>query len=211
MARAPFITFEGIEGSGKTTQIELLAEHLRSRGFSVLVTREPGGTPIGERLRDILLHPGTNAVPMTELFVLEAARSQIVAQVIAPSLADGTTVICDRFADSSLAYQGGGRGIAEGVVATVNALACAGTVPDRTIVLDMPVDEALARARQRTSTTDANRRFEDEDMRFHRAVAEAFRRLAAHEPTRVRLVDGQGEREQVFARVLGALAGVLPC
>jgi dTMP kinase len=190
MARAPFITFEGIEGSGKTTQIELLAEHLRSRGFSVLVTREPGGTPIGERLRDILLHPGTNAVPMTELFVLEAARSQIVAQVIAPSLADGTTVICDRFADSSLAYQGGGRGIAEGVVATVNALACAGTVPDRTIVLDMPVDE---------------------DMRFHRAVAEAFRRLAAHEPTRVRLVDGQGEREQVFARVLGALAGVLPC
>jgi dTMP kinase len=209
MSRANFITFEGIEGSGKTTQIQLLAEHLRERGHALVLTREPGGTTVGERLRDVLLDPTNQPTPLAELLILEAARAQVVAEVIAPALANGIHVLCDRFSDSSLAYQGGGRGLDPEMISGLSELACNGVVPDRTLILDLPVEKALTRARHRSSTTAANRRFEDEELHFHHAVAAAFRALALHAPTRVRLVDAQGTAGEVHLRVLNALAGVL--
>lgn len=208
--RGRFITFEGVEGSGKTTQVAALARYLTARGASVLATREPGGTALGERLRDVLLDPASDPVPLAELLMLEAARSQLVARVVLPALDAGTWVLSDRFSDSSLAYQGAARGLGKERVRALNEAACVGAVPDRTLVLDLPVDQALARARARASTTAANRRFEDEAFEFHRRVAVAFRDLAAEEPERVVLVDASGGPEAVHERVLAALAGMLP-
>jgi len=205
-----FITFEGIEGSGKSTQVELLARHLAARGARVLTTREPGGTPLGERVRAILLDPDSDPVPMSELFLLEAARAQLVARVIAPALAAGVTVLSDRFADSSTAYQGAARGLGEGVVAALNAAACGATLPTRTVVLDLGVEVAVERARARPSTTASNRRFEDEALAFHRLVALGYRELARQQPGRVRLVDASGSPEDVHRRVLRELEDLLP-
>ncbi|MGE5235290.1 MAG: dTMP kinase [Acidobacteriota bacterium] len=210
MPRGRLITLEGVEGSGKTTQIELLAAELTARGLPVVTTREPGGTRLGERLREILLDPTSDPVPLAELMILEAARTQLVATVIEPALRDGRWVLSDRFSDSSLAYQGLARGLGEPAVTALNALACGSTVPACTVVLDLPVEEALARARTRPSTTSSNRRFEDERLAFHQAVAEAFRELAAREPGRVVLVDGSGTPAEVHARVVHTLAGILP-
>jgi dTMP kinase len=204
------ITFEGIEGSGKSTQLELLANHLASQGVTLITTREPGGTSLGEHLRDVLLDPRERPVPLAELFLLEAARAQLVARVISPALDAGKVVLADRFADSSLAYQGGGRGLSDAAVATLNSLACEDLEPHRTLVLDLPVEVALARARHRPSTTADNRRFEDEALAFHRRVAEAYLRLARCHPDRVRIVNASGTREEVHERVLAALAGALP-
>lgn len=209
MSRGRFVTFEGVEGTGKTTQLGLLADALTRRGLDVVETREPGGTPLGERLRGLLLDPAGDPVALAELLMLEAARAQLVARVVEPALAGGRWVLSDRFADSSLAYQGGARRLAPATVRRLNALACGDTVPDRTIVLALPVEEALARARRRPTTTAANRRFEDEAMAFHRAVARAYRDLARREPARVRLVDGSGTPAQVHERVLAALADLL--
>jgi dTMP kinase len=208
--RGAFITFEGVEGSGKSTQAELLRRHLAGRGVTVVSTREPGGTRLGERVRDILLDPAADPVPLSELFLLEAARAQLVATVIAPALAAGAVVISDRFADSSLAYQGAARGLGSEVVAALNAAACGATVPDRTVLLDIDVARALARARARASTTAGNRRFEDEAIAFHAGVARGYRELAGRHPERVRTVAADGSPEQVHRRVLAALAGVLP-
>ena len=205
-----FVTFEGVEGSGKSTQVELLVRHLAARGARVLTTREPGGTPLGERVRAILLDPESDPVPMSELFLLEAARAQLVARVIAPALAAGSTVLSDRFADSSAAYQGAARGLGEAVVAALNAAACGTTRPTRTVVLDLGVELALERARSRASTTASNRRFEDEALAFHRLVAAGYRELALREPERVRLVDASGSPEEVHRRVLHELEDLLP-
>ena len=210
MPRGTFITFEGIEGCGKTTQLRLLARGLEERGVEVMITREPGGTELGERIRDLLLDPRLAPAAVGELFLLEAARSQVVASVIAPALKAGKLVLCDRFADSSVAYQGGARGIDRTVVERLNALACAGLVPDRTLVFDLEVDLALARARSRLSTTAENRRFEDEVITFHEAVAAAYRELALREPHRVVLVDARGTVEEVQARTLAAVGDLLP-
>jgi dTMP kinase len=210
MPRGRFVTFEGVEGTGKTTQLGLLADYLSRRGVAAVATREPGGTPLGERLRGLLLDPAGSPVPLAELLMLEAARAQLVARVVEPALAAGRWVLSDRFADSSLAYQGGARRLAPATVRRLNVLACGDTVPDRTIVLELPVEEALARARRRPSTTAANRRFEDEALVFHRAVARAYRNLARHEPARVRLVDGSGTPEQVHERIVAAVADLLP-
>ncbi len=208
--RGRFITFEGIEGSGKSTQAERLSAHLRLHGVDVVATREPGGTNLGERLRGVLLDPTSDVRAMAELFILEAARAQLVAQVIAPALQRGATVIADRFADSSVAYQGVARGLGVELVERLNEVACAGLVPDCTIVLDVPVEMGLPRARSRRSTNTANCRFEDEADSFHRAVARAYRELAERHPGRVQLVDARGSVDEVHARVLTALAGVLP-
>jgi dTMP kinase len=208
--RGRLITFEGIEGCGKSTQLLALADHLRARGATVLTTREPGGTSLGERIRAILLDPGLKPVPLAELFLLEAARAQLVIEIIEPALAAGTFVLSDRFADSSLAYQAGARRLALPVVEQLNALACGGVVPDRTVVLDLDVEVALARARGRPETTAGNRRFEDEIMAFHRAVAEAYRALAARAAPRVVLVDASGATAEVHARVLAAVQDVMP-
>ena len=208
--RGFFITFEGIEGSGKSTQVGLLADHLTARGVSVVTTREPGGTPLGERVRDILLDPASDPVPMSELFLLEAARAQLVARVIAPALAAGRTVLSDRFADSSLAYQGAARGLGAGVVDTLNAAACGATLPVRTVLLNLDVEVALERARSRPSTTASNRRFEDEAVAFHRRVAAGYLELAGRQRERVRVVNAAGSPDEVHARVLRALEDLLP-
>jgi len=210
VTRGRFITFEGIEGCGKTTQLLLLASHLKHRGMTVVTTREPGGTPLGEQVRDVLLDPRLTPIPLVELFLLEAARAQLVASVIAPALESGKFVLSDRFADSSLAYQGGARRVPRTTVQRLNELACAGIVPDRTLVFDLDVELALGRARERPSTGPDNRRFEDEALAFHRAVAEAYRELALSEPGRVSIVDARGTPEEVHERTLAALAGVLP-
>lgn len=205
-----FITFEGIEGSGKSTQVALLVRFLEARGADVLTTREPGGTRVGERVRDILLDPASDPVPLSELFLLEAARSQLVARVIAPALAGGRFVVSDRFADSSAAYQGSARSLGAEVVAALNATACGAVVPTRTVVLELAVETALARARSRASTTADNSRFEDEALEFHRRVAAGYREVARREPGRVRLVDASGSPHQVHERVLAVLADLLP-
>ncbi|HVN76242.1 MAG TPA: dTMP kinase [Thermoanaerobaculaceae bacterium] len=210
MRRGRLITFEGIEGCGKSTQVGLLAAHLRERGIRVVTTREPGGTPLGERVRDLLLDPRLSPVAVGELFLLEAARSQVVSEIIAPALAAGEYVLSDRFADSSVAYQAGARGIDRTAVESLNAVACAGVVPNRTVVLDLDVELALERARRRPTTTSDNRRFEDEALHFHTAVAAAYRELARREPSRVVLVDAAGAPEEVFARVLAAVSDLLP-
>ena len=210
MSRGRLITFEGIEGCGKSTQAQLLLRHLTERGCPVVTTREPGGTPLGERIRDLLLDPRLAPTAVGELFLLEAARSQVVAEVVAPALAAGAYVLSDRFADSSVAYQAGARGIDRAVVERLNALACAGIVPDRTLVFDIDVALALSRARSRLSTNADNRRFEDEALHFHQAVAAAYRELAAREPSRVVLVDGSGTEDEVGARTLAAVADLLP-
>ena len=205
MSAGRLITFEGIEGCGKTTQLRLLARFLEDSGFSVVTTREPGGTALGERVRDLLLDPRLMPVALGELFLLEAARSQVVAEVIRPALDAGKVVLADRFADSSVAYQAGARGLDRGAVERLNAMACAGVVPDRTLVFDLDVELALARARRRPGTTADNRRFEDEEISFHRAVAAAYRDLARREPGRVALVDASGTPEVVHARAAAAV------
>jgi len=208
--RGRFLTFEGVEGCGKSTQIELLASTLRDRGVEVVATREPGGTELGEALRAVLLDPAHRPVPLAELLMLEAARAQLVAKVVEPSLAAGRWVLADRFADSSTAYQGGARGLGVELVERLNAAACGGLRPDRTVLLDLPVERALARARGRASTTAANRRFEDEELAFHEAVAAGYRGLATREPQRVVVVDAAGDRSRVHARIVAALKEILP-
>lgn len=210
MARGRLITFEGIEGCGKTTQLLLLARYLKERGVSVVTTREPGGTPLGERVRRVLLDPKLTPTPVAELFLLEAARAQLVSDVIAPALEKGSYVLSDRFADSSVAYQAGGRRLARATVDRLNELACAAIVPDRTLVFDLDVEVALGRARVRPATTPDNRRFEDEALEFHGAVADAYRRLAREQPQRFAVIDAAGLPEEVHGRALAALAGVLP-
>lgn len=204
------MTFEGVEGCGKSTQIALLAAHLEERGVEVVTTREPGGTELGEALRTVLLDPAHRPVPLAELLMLEAARTQLVAKVVRPSLAAGRWVLADRFADSSTAYQGEARGLGTELVGRLNAAACGDLRPDRTVLLDLPVEQALARARGRASTTASNRRFEDEELAFHEAVAAGYRRLAEREPQRVAIVDAAGDRDEVHARVLSALKEMLP-
>ena len=210
MSGGRLITFEGVEGCGKSTQLLLLAQDLRRRGIAFVTTREPGGTPLGERVRELLLDPRLVPAPVAELFLFEAARAQLLAEVVVPALQAGTAVLADRFADSSLAYQGGARGIPAATVARLNALACDGLVPDRTLVFDLDVEVAFHRARQRPTTSADNRRFEDEALAFHHAVAEAYRALARSEPARVTVVDARGTPEEVHERTRAAVADLFP-
>ena len=210
MSGGRLITFEGVEGCGKSTQLLLLARHLQRRGIAFVTTREPGGTALGERVRELLLDPRLVPAPAAELFLFEAARAQVVAEIVKPALLAGTTVLSDRFADSSLAYQGGARGIPAATVARLNDLACAGLVPDRTLVFDLDVELAFGRARRRPTTTADNRRFEDEATAFHQAVAAAYRDLARREPARVAVVDARGTPEEVHERTKAAVADLFP-
>lgn len=197
-----FITFEGIEGSGKTTQIRILKSLLEARGHRVLATREPGGCPIADAIRAILLDSTNRAlVPRAELLLYAAARAQHVEQVIRPALAAGSIVLCDRFADATTAYQGGGRGLDTMLVAELNAIATGGLQPDLTLLFDMPVELGLTRARHRNQqdTLRDEGRFELEELDFHQRVRAAYLSLAERE-NRFRIVDATGTPETVAGR-----------
>lgn len=205
MRAAVFITFEGIEGSGKTTQLRKLAERLPS----AVVTKEPGGTPIGDRIRAILLDPqSTGMDATTELFLYAASRRQHVAELIQPALARGGVVLCDRYTDSTLAYQGFGRRLDLDELRTLNDWATARLVPDLTLLFDLAEEAGLRRARSRNDASAAlqdESRFEAEDLRFHRRVREGYLSLAKAEPQRWAIVDGDGTPDEVFARLLEEL------
>jgi dTMP kinase len=200
-----FITFEGGDGTGKTTQIRRLAEQLEARGRTVVTTREPGGTPIAEAVRRILLDPLHEPDGLTELFLLEAARRDHVERVIVPALARGAVVISDRFADSSTVYQGMVRGLGEELVIQINRLATSDLEPDLTIVLDLDHEEGIGRAQSRNSAGQEADRLDDEPAEFHRRVREGFLRLAELHPERVCIVDAAGDPDEVFARLTAAL------
>jgi dTMP kinase len=204
MSRGLLITFEGGEGTGKSTQIVLLAERLRGAGLVVRIVREPGGTLLGESVRDILLDPTHERMaPVTELLLYEASRSQLVREVLVPALDSGEVVLLDRFYDSTIAYQCFARGLPRGDVDAANHLATAGLTPDRTIVLDLDPAEGLRRA-----THSGADRLEGEDLAFHEAVREGFLAIAAEEPTRVVVIDATGQPAAVAERVAAALRGL---
>ncbi len=196
--RGLFITFEGVEGCGKTTQIQMLADYLRGLGREVVRTREPGGTPAAERVRGLLLDPEMRGMaPMTELLLYAAARAQHVAEVIRPALSSGAVVLCDRYADSTTAYQGGGRALPMDDIRTLHGLATGGVWPDCTILLDLPAEEGLARTHGR----GAPDRIEVEPLDFHQRVREAFLRIAAQEPERITIINAAGPAETVAEAV----------
>lgn len=201
--RGIFITFEGPDGSGKSTQLRLLAERLRKGGCEVLETAEPGGTPIGVQIRRILLDAKNQELcPVAELLLMFAARAQNVDQWILPALSEGRIVLCDRFTDSTLVYQGIARGLGAEVVYELDRIACRGLVPDLTLVIDVDTETGLARARRRNERAqDIETRMDDQAPSFHRQVREAYRHLASEEPKRVRLIDGARPPEAVATDV----------
>ncbi|NJC88830.1 MAG: dTMP kinase [Desulfuromonas sp.] len=206
-----FITFEGIEGSGKSTQIQALRQQLEARGHRVLATREPGGCPIADAIRAILLDSANRVlVPRAELLLYAAARAQHIEEVVRPALAAGTIVLCDRFADATTAYQGGGRRLDAGLVGELNAIASSGLLPDLTLLFDMPVALGLSRARQRNQQEMLHDegRFEMEELDFHERVRAAYLALAGQE-SRFRIVDSTGSVEQVAARVTAVVDAFL--
>lgn len=207
-----FITLEGPDGAGKSSQARRLAEALRSRGMDVVLTREPGGTTLGERVRALLLDPGGGARdPLTDALLFNAARRQLVTEVILPALAAGSAVVCDRFADSTLAYQGYGAGVPLDVLGEIAAAATGGLVPDRTILIDVPVGHGLAR-RAGGPTADLTR-FEVDaghDAAFHERVRDGFHALARAEPDRWRVVDGRPGVEVVARAVVEAIRDLIP-
>lgn len=198
-SRGWFITLEGPEGAGKTTQTSALAGHLAGRGLDVHVTREPGGTWLGERLRDVLLartDPVAPTDPITDALLFNAARRQLVTEVIQPALESGRTIVCARFADSTLAYQGYGAGVPLETLRTLEATATDGLRPDLTIVLDLPVEIGL----ERKAPGDVTRFEAEFDLAFHRRVREGFLALAAAEPDRFAVVDaGRASAEVALA------------
>jgi dTMP kinase len=192
-----FVVIEGIEGSGKSTLISSLSEQLRADGHDVLVTREPGGTPAGDAMREIFLKRSIAIAPLTEALLVNAARAQHVADVIRPALAAGRVVICDRFTDSTLAYQGYGRGLDIEALRAVCAIATGGLEPDLVLALDVPVSVARARLRERSVAMD---RIENEDAAFHERVREGFRALAVS--PRHRILDAALSADRVFREAL---------
>ncbi len=206
-ARGLFLTFEGPEGSGKSTQLRMLGAKLRDAGRDVLETAEPGGTPIGMQIRRVLLDAQNRELcPTAELLLMFASRAQNVDQCILPALAQGRMVLCDRFTDSTLVYQGVARGLGTEVVYEVDRIACRGLVPDLTLVIDIDTETGLARANQRNSRTqDVETRMEEQTVGFHRQVREAYRQLASDEPRRVKLIDGAREQSAVAADVWAAV------
>ncbi len=193
-----------MEGSGKTTQIRLLRKYLSRKGIPCKVTREPGGTRIGEKIRRILLNPEhREMVPLTELLLYESSRAQHVQEVILPLLKKGVVVLSDRFADASVAYQGYGRKVDLKWVETLNRLASFGIKPDMTFLLDCPTDLGLKRAleRNRRSKNEKEGRFEKEQMEFHHRVRKGYLALAKKEPNRVKVIDTRSGEEKVFEKI----------
>ncbi|HUP62995.1 MAG TPA: dTMP kinase [Thermoanaerobaculia bacterium] len=211
MTSRMFITFEGIEGSGKTTQQQRVAEHLRARGRTVIITKEPGGTPLADRIRAILLDSANVIDPIAEVFLFAASRRQHTTEVIQPALARGEVVLCDRYADSTLAYQGFGRVIDLDRLRMLNHWATNALVPHLTLLFDLPEEVGLRRANARNAVAVQDEgRFEAEDLRFHRRVREGYLAMAVAEPKRYVAIDGDGSVDEVFARTLAELVRRAP-
>ena len=195
-----FVTFEGIEGSGKSTQIGLLADYLTASGRPVTLTREPGGTPIGDQVRKILLDPASKGLdPVAELLLYAASRAQHLREVILPALEKGRVVLCDRFSDATLAYQGHGRGLDIDMIRALDRIVTGGRRPDLTILLDIGAAAGLARARGRNSSRELEHegRFENEETAFHHRVREGYLALAKEQPERFRGVDASRSPDEV--------------
>lgn len=204
--RGLFLTFEGIDGSGKTTQMRLLAGRLRQQGYEVVETVEPGGTVIGGQIRRILLDAANQQMaPSTELLLYFASRAQNLAECIRPALDRGQVVISDRFTDSTMVYQGFARGLGENVVRDLHRIACGGLRPDLTIYFDIDLDTSLERARKRNRTLEgeeaAETRMDEQSVEFYRKVREGYETLAAREPDRFLVVDGRRDVEAIAADV----------
>ncbi|MBZ5654652.1 MAG: dTMP kinase [Acidobacteriia bacterium] len=207
--RGKFITFEGLDGSGKSTQIEKLARSLRAHGVSVTVTREPGGTTTGEKIREVILHSATAGLsPLAEMALMFASRAQHIHEVILPALAEGRVVLCDRFTDSTEAYQGGGRRLGSKPVLHLHEILCGNLQPDLTILLDNEVSFSVERARRRNrkhknsrSDKDENR-FEQESRAFFGRVRGTYLAIAAREPNRVQVINARGTPAETHARIM---------
>ncbi|MGH9523197.1 MAG: dTMP kinase [Terriglobales bacterium] len=207
--RGVFITFEGLDGCGKSTQLERLAAVLRSEGIDVLTTREPGGTANGERIRSILLDSSTTGLsPMAELALMFASRAQLLDELILPTLERGTWVLCDRYTDSSEAYQGGGRELGSDAVLSLHRVLCRDVWPDLTVLMDSEVEASVARARRRnlnkSGASDENR-FESENRAFFERVHHAYRAIAKREPRRVLMLDARRPADVVHPEIVAAV------
>lgn len=205
-----FVTFEGIEGCGKTTQAELLRVNLEKENHRVVFTREPGGTEVGEKIRDVLLDNRIKGMePLTELFLYLASRAQNVQKLIRPALRDGAIVVCDRFADASLAYQGAGREIGISCVARLNEAATLGLVPDYTVLLDLPVELGLKRISARTGKKQKQDRIEQEQIDFHIRVREAYLVIARESSGRIEVFDATRSKEELAEEILNSVKRVM--
>ncbi len=208
-----FITFEGIEGSGKSSQVKLLKDHLTKEGRDVLLVREPGGTVIGEEVRSILLNKekGDGMDSLTELLLYEACRVEIVKNVIKPALENGQVVICDRFTDSTVSYQGYARGLDIELINSLNEKATDGIKPDLTLLIDLPVEDGLRRANARIDekeTGNKEDRFEQEGTSFHEKVRGGFLEIAENDPKRVKIVDGGREISAIHRDICDILGKI---
>ncbi|HEY8559148.1 MAG TPA: dTMP kinase [Pyrinomonadaceae bacterium] len=199
--RGRFITFEGIDGSGKSTQLRLLAGDLRVRGFDVLTTFQPGGTPLGRRLREAFLETEENVHPTAELLLFAADRAQHVNFLIKPALETGRIVISDRYADATAAYQGAGRGFDEGIIKQVIDLATDGLAPDLTLFFDISIEQAIRRTTARPGDETVKNRMDEETTDFYERVRRGYLEIAAREPHRFQTIDAAGSVEQVHAEV----------
>lgn len=207
MPQGHFLTFEGMDGCGKTTQLRLLAQHLREQGREVIETVEPGGTETGRQIRRILLDPANSAIqPRTELLLYFASRAQNVDEVIRPALNNGNIVLCDRFTDSTLVYQGCGRGLDPRVVLDLDRIACQGLHPETTILIDIDLETSLSRARRRNERCgQSESRIDDESSAFHENVRKGYLALAAAEPARFIVIDGRASIGDVARQIREAL------
>jgi dTMP kinase len=209
--RGRFITFEGLDGSGKSTQMRVLAQRLRAAGHDVFESAEPGGTPIGSQIRRILLDKrNLDLCPIAEMLLMFAARAQNVEQWILPALGQGKIVLSDRFTDSTLAYQGAARGLGSEMVLDVDRIACRGLVPDLTICIDIDPVVSLSRAHSRNQKQEGiETRLDEQDLEFYRKVREGYRQIASEEPARVRLIDGSGSLEAIAKDIWDCVTAAL--
>lgn len=215
MGKGFFITLEGMEGCGKSTQCRMLGEKLSKAGREVIVTRSPGGVPSAEKIRDILKirDESEELLPQTELLLFGACHSQMVSNLIRPALERGAVIVCDRFFDSTMAYQGYARGLDRDFVAQINEFSCGGLKPDLTLVLDIAPEKGVHRSRIRATTSAQQQdfesdRFDSEAMTFHKAVREAFLDMASKEKSRFRVIDASKNVENVHAEIMEAVNGL---
>jgi dTMP kinase len=201
-----FITLEGIEGCGKTTQTELLSTYLENEGYRVVKTREPGGTPLGEALRTVLLQKDLMVLPLSELLIFMAVRAQHMEELIMPALSAGMVVLCDRFVDATYAYQGYGRGTDLGIISNLNRLVTKGVTPNLTVLIDCDVETGLKRKLRDNPLSD---RFEKEELSFHQAIRAGYRKLATEEPKRFFVVSGAQDPQAIHTIIRDKVKALL--